>query len=355
MNLQEYIREYKIKIDKEIENFFTEKINSADDFFVKNYYSELKDYILAGGKRIRPLLCIATYNAFSKNNDDKIILPSLAVEFLHNASLIHDDIIDKDDFRRGNPAFHYRFKQYHERKKLKKMTPRDFGTSIGILGGDTTFFFGLEPLIQCKFDLDLKLKSINYYEKVFQELCEGVLIEMNMVNEDNINIEDYIKMVSLKTGALIEKSMLIGACFAKTEKKYLGLISDYAINLGIAFQIIDDILGTFGDEKITGKPTDGDIREGKKTALLIHAINSLDDKKRIQLISLLKKDCLTEDDVIKVRELFTIVNAKEKSEKLALNYYDKAMNSLKKLEDIINREEFEFLKDLLTFTVKRKK
>jgi geranylgeranyl pyrophosphate synthase len=87
-----------------------------------------------------------------ETSDEKIVFPSVGTEFLHNASLIHDDIIDKDDFRRGKPAFHYKFKQYHQKYDLKKMVAEDFGTNIGILGGDSAFFIGLEAYLYSKFD-----------------------------------------------------------------------------------------------------------------------------------------------------------------------------------------------------------
>ncbi|GAH78013.1 unnamed protein product, partial [marine sediment metagenome] len=188
---------------------------------MKDYYSELKDYFLSGGKRIRPLLCIAAYNGFSKDNDDKIILPSVGVEFLHNASLIHDDIIDKDNFRRGKPSFHFRFRNYHQQYNLKKMLDVDFGNSIGIIGGDSAFILGLEAHLFNKFENALKLKAIDYYEQAFIGIINGVLIETDMVNQKNLSVADYINMISLKTSALIEKSILIGANYAKVNEKYL--------------------------------------------------------------------------------------------------------------------------------------
>ena len=146
MKFTEYAKNYIPKINEAIESMFNRKLNSVDNSFLKDYYSELKDYFLSGGKRIRPLLGIATFNAFSESLDDKIILPSVGVEFLHNASLIHDDIIDKDNFRRGKPSFHYRFRNYHKQYQLKKMIDIEFGNSIGIIGGDSAFIMGLEEI-----------------------------------------------------------------------------------------------------------------------------------------------------------------------------------------------------------------
>jgi geranylgeranyl diphosphate synthase type I len=322
--------------------------------FLKDYYSEIKDYILAGGKRIRPLLTIAAYNGITKKVTDEIVRPSVGLEFLHNATLIHDDIIDKDDFRRGKPSFHYRFKKYHLEKNYEKYTAADFGSSIGIIGGDTTFIMGADAYFNQTFPRDLNLSSIRYYRQAFMEVIHGVLIEINMVNTKSLSMDEYIQMISLKTGALIEKALLIGANYAQLEQKYLNLFSTYGNNLGIIFQIIDDILGSFGDEKVTGKPTDGDIREGKRTCLLIEAMNRLDLKKRNNLNSLISKTAINNEEVQAVKDLFLEADAVNISKSIARKYYDEASEALDNLKSIVNNSEIEFFENLLKFVFERK-
>jgi len=353
MKFTEYAKNYIPKINDAIKLIYDKKLNSIEKSFLKDYYSELKDYFLSGGKRIRPLLCIATYNAFTTNADDKIIFPSVGIEFLHNASLIHDDIIDKDDFRRGKPAFHFRFQKYHQKYDLKKMNALDFGNSIGIIGGDSAFFLGLEAYLFNDFERDINLRAIQYYEQAFIEVANGVLIETDMVNQKNLTISDYIDMISLKTGALIEKSILIGANYARIDDKYLPHLSTYGINLGIIFQIIDDILGTFGDEKVTGKPTDGDIREGKKTCLLIEALNKLEDDKKKILEEIVEKPEIEDEDVQEVKKLFLEADIVNSCKNLAISYFNEAKSALDKLTTIINKSESEFFKDLLNFVLNR--
>jgi geranylgeranyl diphosphate synthase type I len=350
----EYVKEFKPKIEKVIEDIYDRKIKSSNNAFLVDYYSELSKYFLAGGKRIRPLLCIATYNAFNDTNDEKIIIPSVGTEFLHNATLVHDDIIDKDDFRRGKPAFHYRFRQYHEKYDLKKMVAQDFGVNVGIIGGDTAFITGLEAYFFNEFEQDVNFTAIRYYEQAFIDIIDGVLIELDMVNKKDLTLEDYVEMISLKTGALIEKSMLIGANYARVDEQYKSLISTYALNLGRIFQIIDDILGTFGDEKLTGKPTDGDIREGKKTCLLIEAYDKLSEDKQNKLRHLIEKSEMTDGDVQEVKDLFLEADVSNSCKVLAQTYYEEAKNSLLKLKEVINQSEFEFFEDLLNFVVDRK-
>ncbi len=158
---------YKPKINNTIGSIFDRIIAQKKNKFLIDYYSEMKDYFLAGGKRIRPLLTIATYNGITNTTEDEIVLPSIGIEFLHNATLIHDDIIDKDDFRRGKPAFHYKFAQYHSKYQFKKINAADFGNSIGIIGGDTAFIVGAKAYFNNSFSMDLNLNSIQYYRQAF--------------------------------------------------------------------------------------------------------------------------------------------------------------------------------------------
>lgn len=353
MKFAEYVKKYKPKINDSIKLIFDKKLRSISNPFLKDYYSELQDYFLSGGKRIRPILTIATYKAFKSDIDDKIVVPSVGLEFLHNASLIHDDIIDKDDFRRGKPAFHYRFRNYHEKHEFSKMIANEFGNSIGIIGGDSAFFIGLEAYLFNNFERELNFRAIKYYEEAFMEIANGVLIETDMVNRKNLTISDYINMISLKTGALIEKSILIGATYAKAGEKYKNLLSTYGLNLGIIFQIIDDILGTFGDEKITGKPTDGDIREGKKTCLFIEALDKLSDKDRERLCELTEIQNMREDDVEEVKDIFIKSDVVNSCKTLANSYYEEAKQVLDELKSRINPSEIEVFEDLLDFVMKR--
>ncbi|MHA1230631.1 MAG: polyprenyl synthetase family protein [Candidatus Helarchaeota archaeon] len=353
MKVPEYLNQYKSKINDAIKLIFESKLKKVNNNFLKDYYSELLSYFLSGGKRLRPLICIASYNAFKKSREDKIIYPSVGVEFLHNASLIHDDIIDRDDFRRGNPAFHYRFRLYYEKQGYRVIDKFHYGTSMGIIGGDAAYFFGLEAFYNNEFDEIKNLKAIEYYKQAFRELCDGILIELAMVEDNNLGIDDYIEMISLKTGALIQKSMMIGAMYADAHDEYINYLSNYGVNLGIVFQITDDILGTFGDEKVTGKPTDGDIREGKKTCLLIDALQKLNESKKSRLLKLVGNDNITKEEVEEVRELFKEADVVNSCRDLANKFKNKARIQLEKLSPIINTSEYEFYENLLKYVSER--
>ncbi len=353
MKFLEYAEKYVPKINEQIKAVFQRKLDIVSNSFLKDYYGELSDYFLSGGKRIRPLTCIAAYNAFNKGSKENIARVSIGTEFLHNASLIHDDIIDKDNYRRGKPSFHYRFRQYHANYDLIKMVAEDFGNNLGILGGDSSYYFGLEAYFSNGFNSDFNHRAIQYYEQAFHEVCDGVLIEIDMVNKTDLKMEDYIEMISLKTGALIEKSIIIGASYAGVSDRQKELLSTYGKNLGIIFQIIDDILGTFGDEKVTGKPTDGDIREGKKTALLITTLNKIEGEDKSRLLELIEKQDITNDEVNQVKQLYEKAGAIDECKSLAKKYFEQAKEALNELKPNIQDSELEFFENLLKFVLER--
>lgn len=233
------------------------------------------------------------------------------------------------------------------------MIASDFGNSIGIIGGDSAFISGLEAYFFNDFEVDLNLNAIKLYEQAFTDIINGVLIETDMVNQKKISMDDYIEMISLKTGALIEKSILIGANYSKADEKFRKPLSIYGVNLGIIFQIIDDILGTFGDEKITGKPTDGDIREGKHTCLLIEALDKSKEKEKNRILELIEKPKMAENDVNEVKELFLRADSANSCKKIAKKYYQEAKTAIEKLKSTINESETEFFINLLDFVLNR--
>jgi geranylgeranyl pyrophosphate synthase len=233
------------------------------------------------------------------------------------------------------------------------MEAEDFGNSIGIIGGNTTFFLGLQSYLYNEFEHDLNLKAIKLYQEAFIEVGDGVIIEIDMVNRRQLPIKEYVNMISLKTGALIAKSILIGAVYAKAEEKYLPMLSKLGFNIGIIFQIIDDILGTFGNEEITGKPTDGDIREGKKTCLLITALNGLSKNKQNKLLDLTENPNMSNEDVNEVKDLFLEADVVEKCKNLAKKYYDETIEIINELKPAMNPSEIEFFESLLSYLLER--
>jgi geranylgeranyl diphosphate synthase, type II len=250
----------------------------------KNLYEPI-DYILQlGGKRMRPILTLMAADIFS--SDYKKALPAaLAVEVFHNFTLIHDDIMDEAPLRRG-----------------KKTVHQKWNLNTGILSGDAMlilayqFFENYEPTI---FHELAKL-----FSKTALEVCDGQQLDVDFETRNDVTIDEYIEMIRLKTSVLVAAAFKMGAIVSETDSKNADLIYDFGLNLGLAFQLQDDYLDTFGDPETFGKQIAGDIIENKKTYLYLKALQLADNKDQQKLQFFYNQK--TEDNSFKINEVTRI-------------------------------------------------
>ncbi len=340
------------KVNKVLASFLDRKIATAPLSYHRIYYSNIKEFILRGGKRLRPISLIQAYRGVA-DSDEKIFLPAISVEFLHNATLIHDDLIDHDELRRSGPTFHVNYREWYKREISSKDKAEDFGNTMAILAGNSTYNLGIETLLSSKFPHDLICMAINLYQQVFQELIDGVMFESVIQTRNNVTMDEYLQMVKMKTSSLLEKSIQIGAVLGGAKSNQIKALSEYAVLVGQAFQIQDDILGTFGVESDTGKPTDGDIKEGKKTVLVVQAFNNASSNQLNTLKKILGDPKANPNKVEKVRKIFQETGALENSKKIALELGEKSKKKLLKAEPPLKKESQQFFLNLAEFVVSR--
>ena len=237
-------------------NRYQEIVSTAVDQYMfkdqpKELYEPMNYIISHGGKRLRPIMVLMANDLF--NGDlDKAIKPALAIEYFHNFTLIHDDIMDDAPLRRNMPTIH----TIH-------------GIANAILSGDGLllkaykFFEDLEPV--------LYKEVVDLFTQTGVELCEGQQYDINFETQENVTYDDYIQMITGKTGVLSAASFKIGALIAGASKEEAEAVSEYGKHIGIAFQIMDDYLDVFGNQEQFGKKHAGDIYENKKTVLYLLA------------------------------------------------------------------------------------
>ncbi|MBQ6311355.1 MAG: polyprenyl synthetase family protein [Bacteroidales bacterium] len=216
----------------------------------KELYSPLRYMLDIGGKRIRPRFCLTVYNLFSDDIGEHILSPAMAIEAFHSFTLIHDDIMDKADIRRGVPTVY-----------------KKWNNNVAILSGDAMCLSSYQLLNAAPAHCTKAVHDL--FTKTALQVCEGQQFDMNFETMDDVPMEDYMKMIGLKTGVLIACAASIGALIAGADHKLGKQFYDFGFQLGLAFQIQDDYLDTFGDEKVFGKKIGGDILNNKKTWLLI--------------------------------------------------------------------------------------
>ncbi len=205
------------------------------------------NYILSlGGKRLRPLLALMGYELFDEDIS-KALPIAAAVEIFHNFTLLHDDIMDQAPLRRGKPTVHAKY-----------------GTNTGILSGDVMVIFAYEFLNKIPHP-----KLLSIFNKMAIEVCEGQQYDMNFETRNDVTISEYIRMIELKTSVLIAAAFQMGALTGGATEEVAQHLYEFGRNVGIAFQIQDDILDTFGDPEKFGKKVGGDIVQNKKTYLVL--------------------------------------------------------------------------------------
>ncbi|WP_372793307.1 polyprenyl synthetase family protein [Lutibacter sp.] len=249
----------------------------------KNLYAPIQYILQIGGKRLRPILAIMTCDLFGEN-PQKAFDAALAIEVFHNFTLVHDDIMDSAPIRRGKETVH-----------------KKWDVNTGILSGDAMMimayqcFENYEPIIYKKL---LKL-----FSQTALEVCEGQQLDVDFEIRNDVTILEYLKMITYKTSVLVAASMKMGAIIANVKESEADSIYDFGLNLGIAFQLQDDFLDTFGDETTFGKKIGGDIIENKKTFLYLKAIEVCETKDRESLLKLYNSEN-SKDKVSEVTNLF---------------------------------------------------
>jgi len=289
-------------------------------------------YILGlGGKRLRPLLTL--YGCYLFSGDcDKALIPSLGVETFHNFTLIHDDIMDKAPLRRGKSTVHTKW-----------------NNNVGILSGDTMLFKAYEFLITV--DDSIVKKVVDLFNACAIEVCEGQQYDMNFEQRDNVSESEYINMIRLKTAVLLGFSLQLGGLIGGADDEDAKLLRKFGENIGIGFQLKDDLLDVYGDHEKFGKQVGGDIIANKKTYLLIKTLELATEKQSKLLNELLYSDYEPQKKVREVTRIYDEIGIKEITEEKMNEYFDGAFQYLDQVECQSNQKQE--LAEFSSYLIKR--
>ncbi len=289
-------------------------------------YEPIQYTMLQGGKRLRPILSLVACEMFGGDIKPAVV-PAVSLEMFHNFTLIHDDIMDKAPIRRGVETVYKKWNQ-----------------NIAILSGDTLFALAYEKLLAYKNDNLVDL--IHLLNETAIGVCEGQQLDMNFENQENVTIEEYIEMIRLKTAVLIGACLKAGAIVAKTSEEYRQKIYDYGVNVGLAFQLMDDMLDVYGNETKFGKKTGGDIRENKKTFLYLKALEIASPEDKDKLLNYFSNTDFDQNQKIEeVRSIFDKYQIQTITQEKMNDYYQSALKLLKEIP--YNSSELLRLTDLI--------
>ena len=354
--IEEFFKTEKIILDEELEDYFAKLNRDEKDILLKDFTSQLEEFILnPKAKRIHPVLLIASFTGiinpmYLEDQINEIRKVSLAVELLHSGHLIHDDLIDDDDTRRGKPTFHIQLKnEINAVFKDINITNKDklieeYGRDMSILGGTQGYLFGLDILKSSKFPDNLKLLAINEYTQAMDYLMKGQIIEEYMdFHKMTMSLEQYLNIAELQRASLFEKSTKIGAILAKGNLHYqINPLSEAMVRIGQAHAIRDDIL----DIK-------DDIRRKKKKIIYILAIQNSDEVQSKTLNEVFNKESLSNNDVKLIEEIFAETNAIIIAEHFSKNLISQAKNFLKDIYPDLNKEQKIFFNEFSDYIYMR--
>ena len=289
-----------------------EQILSSIDWHREPYslYEPIAYTLQNGGKRLRPNLLLLAAQMYGSAKNTDADNAALAIEIFHNFTLLHDDVMDNADLRRSRPTVH-----------------RKWNTNIAILSGDRMIIEAYSYLAQIS---ESKQPSvIRMFNKMASAVCEGQQLDMDFEKLKSVSIDQYINMIEKKTAVLIATALQIGAFLADARPDDLDYIYNYGINIGLAFQLQDDLLDTYGDEKTFGKPIGGDILEAKKTFLLLKAFEKADQQQKEQLNNLLADTHINaQEKIAAVRDIYNALNIQEETENIIRHYTSLALEQL---------------------------
>lgn len=354
MEALELLKNFKKRFEPYLQEYFDKKIQQAGEIdpIAEEAVSMIKDYTISGGKRIRPAVLYYGYLATGGADEDRVVKASMSMELLHSFLLIHDDIIDKDASRHGVATIHERYKKIGRKYSLTKDSGH-FGNSMAIISGDMAASMACDILFNADFPSDVILKALDKLQKIVFVTIPGEMIDVIMSYTGEATEEQILKMHEGKTARYtFEGPLHLGCLLAGGDEALLEKFSTYALPLGKAFQIQDDILGIFGNEKKLGKPVGSDIIEGKQTLLVAKVMENGDKEQKKNIQHYLNKENLSEEEVEDFRLIVKDTGALEYSETLARNFVAESLEALEKI-DFKNSEAKEFFSGIADYIVNR--
>ena len=275
-------------------------------------YDPMRFALLSGGKRLRPILLLLTCEAVG-GRYQKALDAAVAVELLHNFTLIHDDVMDQDETRRGKPTVY-----------------KKWDVDIAILSGDGLVALSYEYLLKTNFEYLDCLGQL--FSIALLELCEGQVLDKKFESSNEVSPSEYFSMIEKKTAALLALCCEIGGYIGGANQSVASSLRQFGLNMGLAFQIQDDLLDIMSDEQHLGKTWGSDIKRKKKTILLIQAKKMADSNNRVRIDEILQKDIITNDDVQKMKDIFQRTGTIDYTQNLLDQHFQNARNGLSTIQ-----------------------
>ncbi len=356
MHIEAELKAFKARLDPRIEAYFDVAIKESakEDDLVTEALGHVKELALSGGKRLRAAFMYYGYLAAGGREEEKMLETAVSIELIHLFLLIHDDIIDRDGMRHGVATLHERYADIG-RRFFPQADARHFGNSIAIIMGDMVSAFGNDVIFRSDFPKERVFAALSKLQNIISFTVIGQARDVYMEYKGEASEEEILRMYRNKTAKYtVEGPLHLGGILAGADQSVLDGFSAYAIPLGIAFQIQDDILGVFATEKRLGKPVGSDIVEGKITLLVSRALRDSSRKQGKRLKELLGLgERLTEKDVEEFQGIIRETGALAGAKALADGYIQEGRTALEGLKEKIEPRAYDFLVSVADYMANR--
>ena len=320
-------------MENQLDLFFCDLAKNAEP---QNLYTPVNYIMSQGGKRIRPQLVLLAAELFGAKAE-AAFYPATAFEMLHNFTLIHDDIMDNAPIRRG-----------------KETVYKKWNSNIAILSGDVLASMAMQQLLRTPCAPETLIKMSELFIQTTIEICEGQQYDLDFETQEEVTIDEYLTMIRLKTAVMLAACLKTGAILANASENDQNALYQFGINLGLAFQLVDDLLDVYADTETFGKELGGDIQANKKTYLYLLALQKADKTQKAQLQHYFSSHHYNKKEKFNaVKTIFDELRCKEDTEKIVEEFLEKAYQNIEALS--LNNEQMESLKQLALNLSKRSK
>lgn len=316
MSWEKNLENYGTLIQGRLRNYFAEALKDARGYhpFTVKIYSDLEEFLLRKGKRLASYSTLLTYKGYTGKIDNKIIKVCVGIELYRHSILVHDDLVDMDNLRRGGNTLHKTFTENYDTR---------FGEGTTIFVGNIVYAWAIQTIIESDFTEEKVARLLSILSKGYQEVNESQILDLLFENKD-VDVSEWRVMASKRAASLFKVTMLIGAILGGAPKKDLKILEEAATHIGYSFDIQDDIIDTYAPEETYGRPPCGDIALGKKPLHLINTLNSVDWKKSRALRNLIGKEHLSQKEIELTRAIIRESGGLEVAKNISRKHAKKA-------------------------------
>jgi len=348
-SFERLLSDFRHRLESDLSEWLAakERLATAETAAAHEITGVLSRFVDRDGKRIRPALLYYAYQACRGQAEEKAMTMAMAVEMLHTYLLIHDDIMDHADTRRGEPAVHVLFSDLH-RSRSWRGSPDPFGESVAILVGDLAQSYATELFSSVEVAPEVAEEFRSCYSTMCQEVIIGQYLEMTAANRPELGEDELLRVLQMKSGRYsVQRPVQLGALLARAPQAMRKDLTRYGAKIGEAFQLQDDLLGMFGDSATVGKPVGSDLIEGKFTVLIHHAVKNLSSSESRRLLAVLGNSDLASAEVTEIQGLIEASGARQRVEEMIETRMEGARLALEGLD--LERGGAEFLSGIIDY------